>query len=389
MIRSTTDPVFLRWGTPVSAMGEERCLQEVRVSSEETVTMYCPDRESLWSYDSGMTVLLIADGEELHRFYLDRTVRLREGVRFGFAPLQGSSYIVRQSAFQPNDFADGTVPCPRLTAALQPMQIFTCLSQQAEDGFYFSGEQHLPMELVWLKRGVLHNYCGGEDRVLRAKELLLIPSDQWHIQYAEDSVQFLTVSFLWEGRDFGHLTGEALKVTPEAERYLTAIEQELSERRPDRDEFMHAALKLLLIHLQRQGKTVPTVHHSSPASEQMHRQIIDKAMQAVSANIQGRYSVPELAAAVNVSQTHLTNLFQLYLGMSPAKYITRIRVEECKRLLSSGELSVGEIAEMMGYSSIPHFCKQFRQWTGGSPAGFARQRRQETVVRHQGFEVVN
>ena len=107
----------------------------------------------------------------------------------------------------------------------------------------------------------------------------------------------------------------------------------------------------------------------------MHRQIIDHAMQAVSANIRGRYSVPELASAVNVSQTHLTNLFQVYLGMSPAKFITRIRIEECKQLLSSGELSVGEIAEMMGYSSIPHFCKQFRQWTGVSPAGFARQRK--------------
>jgi transcriptional regulator GlxA family with amidase domain len=85
--------------------------------------------------------------------------------------------------------------------------------------------------------------------------------------------------------------------------------------------------------------------------------------------------VAELASAVNVSQTHLTNLFQVYLGMSPAKYITRIRIEECKQLLSCGELSVGEIAEMMGYSGIPHVCKQFRRWTGVSPAGFARQRK--------------
>lgn len=113
----------------------------------------------------------------------------------------------------------------------------------------------------------------------------------------------------------------------------------------------------------------------------MHRQIIDQAMQAVSANIRERYSVPELASAVNVSQTHLTNLFQVYLGVSPAKYITRIRIEECKKLLSSGELSVGEIAEMMGYSSIPHFCKQFRQCTGVSPAGFARQRKHSGISK--------
>ena len=101
---------------------------------------------------------------------------------------------------------------------------------------------------------------------------------------------------------------------------------------------------------------------------------IEKAMQAVSAHIRGRYAVPELAAEVNVSPTHLSNLFQRYLGVSPAKYITRIRIEECKALLTDGEMSVGEIASLMGYSSIPHFCKQFRQWTGSSPAEFAREK---------------
>ena len=380
MIRSTTDPLFLRWGMPVAASGEKMAYQELRTLPNEPVTMYCPTRDTVWGYGSGMTVLLIDDGEELHRFYLDRAVQLNGGVRFGFASLQGESQICRQADLVPTDFVDGAVACPQFTASLQPMQIFTCLSQRAEDGFYFSGEQHQPMELVWLKRGVLHNYCGGEDRVLRAKELLLIPAEQWHMQYADGPVQFLTVSFLWEGRDFRSLTGEALKVTPEAERYLKTIEQELACDHTEKDEYMHATLKLLLIHLLRQRETAPMRHHTSPIAEQMHRQIIDKAMQAVSANIRGKYTVPELAAAVNVSQTHLTNLFQMYLGMSPAKYITRIRVEECKQLLSSGELSVGEIAEMMGYSSIPHFCKQFRQWTGLSPAGFARQRKKESTA---------
>lgn len=381
MIRSTTDPAFLRWGSPVSSSHEEMLLCELRTLQGEPVTMYCPDCDTLWGYGSGMTVLLIEDEGTLHRFYLDRAVQLRKGVRFGFAPLQGNSCIMHQATLMPERFMDGSVLCPRFTASLQPMQIFTCLSQHTEDGFYFSGEQHQPMELVWLKRGVLHNYCGGVDHILHAKELFLIPSDQWHIQYAEDAVQFLTISFLWEGRELGDLEGVPLKVSAEAERYLTAIQREVAEQSADKDEFMHAALKLLLIQLQRQREAVPMVSRTSPVAEQMHRQIIDKAMQAVSANIRGKYTVPELAAAVNVSQTHLTNLFQQYLGMSPAKYITRIRIEECKQLLMGGELSVGEIADMMGYAGVPHFCKQFRQWTGLSPAGFARQRKNSAVKK--------
>ena len=377
MIRSTTDPAFLRWGTPLSAPSGEGNYEDLPLSPADTVSLYRFDCDTVWDHGSGMTALLISEGDTVHRFYLDRAVQLSAGTVFGFAPLQGASCVLREAELDPEGFLAGDIPSPVFTAALQPMQIFTCLSQKAEGGFYFPGEQHLPMELVWLKKGTLHNYCAGEDQLLRAKELLLIPAGQWHIQYADETVQFLTVSFLWEGRDFPTLTGRALKISPEAERWLTAMEQELSHEREDKDELLHATLKLLLIHLQRQHTEVIETHRASPAAEQMQRQLIDKAMQAVSANIRGRYSVPELAAAVNLSQTHLTNLFQRYLGMSPAKYITRIRLEECKALLSGGEMSVGEIAELMGYSSIPHFCKQFRQWTGLSPAGFARQRKSE------------
>ncbi len=379
MIRSTTDSSFLHFGTPVSPQTVEHIeMKELSLSSGETVQLYSFDRPTLWEHSNDMTVLLIVESDCVHRFYLDRAVQLHAGTCFGFAPLQGASRISCEANLQSEDFCTGSMNTPDFTAALQPMRIFTCLSQKAEDGFYFHGEQHLPMELVWLKKGTMHNYCGGEDILLRSKELLLIPSGQWHMQYADETVQFLTLSFFWEGRDFHHLTGTALKLSNEAERYLISLEQELLHARADKDEFMHATLKLLLLHIQRQADSAGTARRPSPSSEQVQRRIIEKAMQAVSAHIRGRYSVPELAAEVSVSPTHLSNLFQRYLGVSPAKYITRIRIEECKALLSDGEMSVGEIASLMGYSSIPHFCKQFRQWTGSSPAEFAREKQAQS-----------
>lgn len=378
MIRSVTDPSFLRWGAAVSAGAESGAECVLPLSGDGEVTLYSFPHDTVWDHGEGMSVLLIAEGDTLLPFYLDRAVRLGGGVRFGFAPLQGAASVRCENTLAPEHAAVGRAAAPVFAAALRPMRIFTCLAQRAEGGFYFPGEQHQPMELVWLKKGTLHNYCGGEDQLLHARELLLIPPGQWHIQYADETVQFLTVSFLWEGQALDTLTGRAIRPGPEAERELKLLEQELGHDRPGKDEALHAALKLLLIHLQRQSGEGREPRRPSPAAEQMQRQLIDKAMQTVSARIRERLSVAELAAAVNVSQTHLTNLFQRYLGVAPAKYITRIRVEECKALLTRGELSVGEIAQRMGYSSIPHFCKQFRQWTGLSPTAFARQSREES-----------
>ena len=68
MIRSTTDPCFLRWGSPVSSLGGKMVMQELKGVPLEPVTMYCPDHDTVWGYGSGMTVLLIEDGAHLHKF---------------------------------------------------------------------------------------------------------------------------------------------------------------------------------------------------------------------------------------------------------------------------------------------------------------------------------
>ncbi|MGM9618864.1 MAG: helix-turn-helix domain-containing protein [Oscillospiraceae bacterium] len=378
MIQSLSDPAFLRFGAPLPPQAAEGVsMEEAALSAGESVTLYRFPCDTVWDHGEGMTVLLLREGEALRGFYLDRPVRLRAGTVFGFAPLQGASRVLYQAGLAWEEAVCGSAETPAFAADLRPMRIFTCFLQQTEGGFYFRGEQHLPYELVYLKRGTLHNYCGGQDLLLRPRELLLIPSGQWHIQYADETVRFLTISFFWEGRDFRGLTGTALKVPAEAERLLQELERETEQALPDRDEYLNAALKLLLLQLQRHAAERQSPRQS-PASERMQREIIDRAMQAVSAHIQEKYTVPELAAAVNVSPTHLSNLFRRYLGMSPAKYITRIRVEECKALLTSGEKSVGEIAAGMGYSSAQHFCKQFRQWTGLSPAAFAKGRQENS-----------
>ena len=100
---------------------------------------------------------------------------------------------------------------------------------------------------------------------------------------------------------------------------------------------------------------------------------MDKAMQIVSERIYGKLSVPELAAAVNVSVSQLTALFRNYLGTTPAKYITHIRLEESKLLLNRKQLSVGEISELLGYASIQHFSKQFHAWFGYTPSDCAKR----------------
>ena len=191
------------------------------------------------------------------------------------------------------------------------------------------------------------------------------------MQQADQEVRFLTVSFSWEGVDFSGQYNRVMAASPELQRSVRSLLQEYEQELPERDEFLLAQIKLLLLQILRLPGGEETARKPSPASERAHRMLLDKAMQVVSERIYGKLTVSDLAAAVNVSTSQLTALFKTYLGLAPAKYITHIRLEESKSLLSEKSMSIGEIADLLGYASVQHYSKQFHSWFGCAPSAYA------------------
>jgi uncharacterized lipoprotein YddW (UPF0748 family) len=64
-------------------------------------------------------------------------------------------------------------------------------------------------------------------------------------------------------------------------------------------------------------------------------------------------------------------VYKAVFGISPRRYLIFIRIEKAKMLLQSGA-TVTSVAEQLGYGSVYHFIRQFRQLTGDTPKQFAR-----------------
>ena len=82
------------------------------------------------------------------------------------------------------------------------------------------------------------------------------------------------------------------------------------------------------------------------------------------------FSLNSLADIAALSEFHLIRQFKNALGVSPMDYIQTKRVNEAKKLLSGTELSIGDIAEAVGFSSGSYFTQRFRLVTGMTPMGF-------------------
>ena len=63
-------------------------------------------------------------------------------------------------------------------------------------------------------------------------------------------------------------------------------------------------------------------------------------------------------------------VFRSITGVSPVEYITRLRVERAKDILTQNTASVATVAEAVGYSNRSYFQRIFRKYTGKTPGDY-------------------
>jgi AraC-like DNA-binding protein len=78
----------------------------------------------------------------------------------------------------------------------------------------------------------------------------------------------------------------------------------------------------------------------------------------------------ELAGKMNYDYSYLSNLFSEVEGTTIEKYFISQRIERAKELLVYDELTLSEIADRLGYSSVAYLSNQFKKVTGLTPSHF-------------------
>ena len=85
-------------------------------------------------------------------------------------------------------------------------------------------------------------------------------------------------------------------------------------------------------------------------------------------------NVQTLAEVSGVSEIYFRKLFTESYGMPPRKYIGLIRMNRAKELLLTGEVTVQQVAEAVGFRDVYGFCKAFRKAHDCSPTEYRKAR---------------
>lgn len=234
--------------------------------------------------------------------------------------------------------------------------------------------------------------------------------------------------FVWEGRGSMQLTGDELALRPgvcvwmrPGRRY--EAEQDLTERlgvnfihftllQPGSDlplsgfeppfEALHTrqlglvdALMRRIIDLNGQpdaseaaaallgGLLAGLVHEQAgagarkpPGTDQRHREAILRLTARIRESPAQVPSVAELARGAGYSVDYFSRLFLKVTGQRPQAFIIQAKLERAQLLLAESDLTVGMIAEVLGFDDIFYFSRLFRQKTGQPPTEFRRGLRQ-------------
>ncbi|MCK9862075.1 helix-turn-helix domain-containing protein [Paenibacillus sp. ATY16] len=249
---------------------------------------------------------------------------------------------------------------------------------------------------TYIEQGEAEILLDGVQYRLKAGEAILFPPMKLHFirsASSEPLVQYIFHFdlFHWEDQskwqETGVSKGQQVEIKPEEEllsslypisfihpahrlevhKRFHILHQEFLSKRPYHQLFMKSlALELLIYflrnqHMSYEGKGKKTKGWAS----------IEKAVLYIQQEFANpRLDLEQISLQAGVSTNHLSYLFKEQLGVTIHKYVTYVRIEEAKRKLLEGNLSITQISETAGFASIHAFSRTFKAIAGLTASQF-------------------
>ena len=149
---------------------------------------------------------------------------------------------------------------------------------------------------------------------------------------------------------------------------MRKILREMQNRESSFQILCQAYMDIIVVQLMRNASVsaVP-IHSRLPANRQCAtvKRYIDH-------HYKENITLDQLAEKVSITKYYMVHAFKREYGVSPINYIINCRIKEGKRLLAETDLSLSQIAAILGFSSSSYFSQTFRNAEGTSPTEYRK-----------------
>lgn len=97
------------------------------------------------------------------------------------------------------------------------------------------------------------------------------------------------------------------------------------------------------------------------------KKLVQDALIFIANNYMSDINIKNLSSELLVSQQYLTRVFKAGVGISPVKYVNKVRIEQAKKLIRTTNDNLSSIAFRVGFENIYYFSRTFKQYEGIAP----------------------
>lgn len=115
-----------------------------------------------------------------------------------------------------------------------------------------------------------------------------------------------------------------------------------------------------------------TIGHVLALRKSENSKPVRAAQKYINANFSGAVSLESISQLVGFNPTYFSQLFKKETGMNFLEYLTDVRINEAKRLLSDARKTIADVAADVGYSDVKHFSRVFNRIAGIHPSQYRK-----------------
>lgn len=277
-------------------------------------------------------------------------------------------------------------------------RLITFFYREMPQDYFFAGEKHDFWEIVYVDKGEWDVAVDGAPFHLEQGDLVFYGPNEFHRGGAaqKSTPNVIIVTFECDSPAMDYFAANRVFRLDDKERgiFASLVKAGLESFDPPIDsprmrklnrragapfgseQLIRNHLENLLIHLiRRQHASVPSAALDKPASavkENKEHLIVAEVTEYLKAHMAEDLTVDELCRRFQVSRTQLKTAFKLQTGQGVLEAINQMKIERAKRLIREERHNYTEIADMLGYSSIHYFSRQFKKLTNMTPTEYAR-----------------
>lgn len=235
-----------------------------------------------------------------------------------------------------------------------------------------AGHFHNFFQMVYVVEGEGDIYIDERKYHMEPECVYIIPPSVKHCFNIQSKMTTIEVKFYINDNDFKErITSCSSNIKIKDDSFVLLLQNALKEytsKKIYKDQMLSGIIHLALIEIIRKDIAVEIAVSSSEKDKR-----IQKIEQYINKHLFENITLCNLSKEVYMNPDSFLDFYKKYFGITPIKHINKMRISCAKDFLMHSELSVTQIAERCGYSSVHHFSKRFKNETKISPDQFRKK----------------